>query len=106
MRFHARKELETSFWLAEQECYSDALQLAPEVCPSRAVYYANRAACELKLEQYSEAAQDCTAALKLDSQYLKALLRRSDAYEHMDDLDGAFEDAKKVGEMPQSVGAL
>eukprot|EP00803_Ostreobium_quekettii_P006418 evm.model.scf_3710.1 EVM.evm.TU.scf_3710.1 scf_3710:4658-7154(+) len=77
-------------------CYSQALELAPDVCSCRAVYYANRAACELKLEQHKDAAKDCTEALKLDKKYLKALLRRSEAYERIDELDRAYEDAKKV----------
>lgn len=41
--------------------------------------------------------QDCSAALDLHPQYAKALLRRSTAYEKLDDLERALADAQKVG---------
>ena len=61
-----------------------------------AVYFANRAACFLKLEEYEKACQDCTEALKLNPNYVKALMRRCAAREKKggDDLYGALEDAK------------
>jgi len=60
------------------------------------VYFANRAACQLKLRQWGPAASDCTRALEVDPAYLKALLRRCTAYEELDDLEKALTDAKKV----------
>ena len=41
-----------------------------------AVYYANRAACFLKLASPDGAIADCTAALELKPGYVKALMRR------------------------------
>ncbi len=78
--------------------YAEALEVAPESAASeRAVYHGNRAACQLKLRQFADAAQDCSAALELNPSYTKVLLRRSSAYEELDDLERALADAQKVG---------
>ena len=41
--------------------------------------------------------QESSAALELDPRYTKVLLRRSTAYETLDDLERALADAEKVG---------
>lgn len=61
------------------------------------MYLGNRAACWLKLGQPAEAAHDCSEALELQPGYIKVLLRRSSAYEALDDLERALADAQKVG---------
>lgn len=76
--------------------YTEALDVAPEKAKERSVYFANRAACKLQLKQFELAARDCTAALDFDAVYIKALLRRSSAYEQLDDLERALGDAEKV----------
>jgi tetratricopeptide (TPR) repeat protein len=48
-----------------------AIDTAPEDAQQRAVYYANAAACYLKQQQWQLAAEQCTAALKLDEGYIK-----------------------------------
>ena len=40
--------------------------------------------------------QDATAALQLEPGYVKALMRRSAAYEQLDDLEHALADSEKV----------
>lgn len=80
--------------------YATALEAAPEAATQqRAVLHCNRAACHIKQEQWAEAAQECSAALELDSKYIKALLRRCTAYEKLDDLERALADAEKVLEL-------
>ena len=79
-----------------QAKYSEAAEAAPPGAKELAVYFANRAACQLKLQQWGPAAADCTRALEVDPAYLKALLRRCTAYEELDDLEKALTDAKKV----------
>ena len=79
-----------------QAKYSEAAEAAPPGAKEIAVYFANRAACQLKLRQWGPAASDCTRALEVDPAYLKALLRRCTAYEELDDLEKALTDAKKV----------
>jgi tetratricopeptide (TPR) repeat protein len=84
-------------WDWVQDKYTEALSAAPEsAAEQRAVYLGNRAACQLKLRQFAEAAQDCSQALELSPAYTKVLLRRSTAYEEVDDLERALADAQKV----------
>lgn len=83
--------------LLMQAKYEEALQTAPGASTKqRAVYHANLAACHLKCKQFEDAVQDSTAALELDPSYVKALMRRSAAYEELDDLEYALSDSQKV----------
>jgi len=59
-----------------------------------AAAYANRAAAYLKISGYSQAEDDCTEALKLDDQYMKAYARRAIARKELGKLVEAEEDAK------------
>lgn len=45
------------------------------------------------LQQYDNVVMDCTAALELDPCYVKALLRRAQANEHLEKYDLALEGA-------------
>ncbi len=84
-----------------QAKYEEALRIAPEGAKKqRAVYYANLAACHLKTKHFEDAVQDSTAALELEPEYVKALLRRAAAYEELDDLEHALADNTKVGTSP------
>uniref|UniRef100_A0A7S1FNT7 Tetratricopeptide repeat protein 1 n=1 Tax=Corethron hystrix TaxID=216773 RepID=A0A7S1FNT7_9STRA len=56
-------------------------------------YHCNRAACSLYLGQYEEVIDDCTISLMLNSKYTKAFLRRMAAYEQIDDIESALNDA-------------
>ena len=47
--------------------YSKAIDLDPE----NAVYYANRAAAHLRLENYGSALSDASQAIEIDSSYVK-----------------------------------
>ena len=79
-----------------QDKYSDGLTLAPDGHKIRAVLFANRAACNLELQQFQEAVKDCSSAIDIDGEYLKAWHRRSKAYEGLDDMDRALKDIQKV----------
>lgn len=64
-----------------------------------AAYYANRAACSLRLEDYEAASKDCTAAIKIDKDYVKAYARRATAREALGDVEAAYEDYVKTLEL-------
>ncbi|KAL7636022.1 UNVERIFIED_CONTAM: hypothetical protein RMT77_013840 [Armadillidium vulgare] len=50
------------------KCYSDAIARKPTV----AIYYTNRALCNLKLKRWDLVCQDCRTALELDPMLVKA----------------------------------
>uniref|UniRef100_A0A7S0WL98 Tetratricopeptide repeat protein 1 n=1 Tax=Pyramimonas obovata TaxID=1411642 RepID=A0A7S0WL98_9CHLO len=82
-----------------EDKYTQAIEEAPGDEPKRAVYLANRAACRLQNERFELVIEDCTACLEINPIYTKALLRRAQAYEKIDNLENAHEDLKKVVEL-------
>lgn len=57
----------------------DGYTKAIELNPNNAIYYANRAFANTKLENYGSAVADATKALEIDPKYIKAYYRRGDA---------------------------
>ncbi|KAK4058141.1 TOM (translocase of outer membrane) complex component [Microbotryomycetes sp. JL221] len=60
-------------------------------CEEQAVFYSNRAACYTNLGQLEKVIEDCTSALRLDPQYIKALNRRATAKEQIGGVDNLYE---------------
>ncbi|KAK3365769.1 hypothetical protein B0T24DRAFT_399818 [Lasiosphaeria ovina] len=60
------------------ELYSKAI-----LCKPDPVYYSNRAACYNALADWDKVVEDTTAAIGLDPEYIKALNRRANAYDHL-----------------------
>lgn len=65
--------------------YTEAIRYNPK----NHIYYSNRSACYIALEQWAEAAADAKHCLKLCPQFLKAYFRLSVAQFAMDDLEAA-----------------
>eukprot|EP01018_Ginkgo_biloba_P006255 Gb_32981 [translate_table: standard] len=59
----------------------------------------NNAACKLKLKDYKQAVKLCTKVLEIESQNVKALYRRAQAYIQTADLELAESDIKKALEI-------
>lgn len=78
--------------------YTQALQICPLAFnEDRAILYANRAAAKAKyMDDKESAIKDCTKAIELNPNYVKAYVRRAQLYEEKDKLDEALEDFKKV----------
>lgn len=55
-----------------------------------AVLHCNRAACLMALKEYEEAAKECTAALRIEKCYMKAIIRRARCYTRMKRFDEAI----------------
>ncbi|CAI7608852.1 unnamed protein product [Penicillium pancosmium] len=53
------------------------------ICKPDPVFYSNRAACYNVLSDWDKVVEDTSAALAMDSEYVKALNRRAIAYEHL-----------------------
>ncbi|EGS18265.1 mitochondrial import receptor subunit-like protein [Thermochaetoides thermophila DSM 1495] len=60
------------------ELYTKAILCRPDP-----VYYSNRAACWNALSEWEKVVEDTTAAINLDPEYVKALNRRANAYDHL-----------------------
>lgn len=71
--------------------YNKAIELYGKaiLCNPDPVYYSNRAACYNVLSDWDKVVEDTSAAIAMDSEYVKALNRRAHAYEHL----GMFSEA-------------
>ncbi|KAL7299760.1 hypothetical protein TKK_0007509 [Trichogramma kaykai] len=80
------------------QTYTEGLRLCPlKFTKVRAILYANRAAAlGSKKETKTIAIDDCSDAIKLDENYVKAYSRRARYYEESDKLDDALSDFKKI----------
>ena len=83
-------------YLEAIECYNTALKKCPKGHECKAVLLKNRAACHLKLNDYSSALSDCTQSLQITPKDPKALYRRAQAYEGNGNLTDAFADLKHL----------
>jgi len=63
-----------------QEAYSEALDMEGCLGNYRAKLYFNRACVYANLRQHEKVIKDCTEAIKLDGEYIKAILRRAGSY--------------------------
>lgn len=74
--------------------YQEAIELYGKaiLCRPDPVFYSNRAACYNALSEWEKVVEDTTAAIQLDSEYVKALNRRANAYEHLDKFSDALLD--------------
>lgn len=62
------------------------------ICKPDPIFYSNRAACYNALGEFEKVIEDTTAAINLDSEYVKALNRRANAYEHTEKYSEALLD--------------
>jgi tetratricopeptide (TPR) repeat protein len=76
--------------------FSEALCFAPEVESICSTLFCNRALCFYRLREYLEAEADSTAALRCNSNNVKALYRRALARDALGNAEGAFLDAKEA----------
>ncbi|KAH7419940.1 mitochondrial precursor protein-like protein import receptor tom70 [Cadophora sp. MPI-SDFR-AT-0126] len=74
--------------------YTKAIDLYGKaiICKPDPIFYSNRAACFNALGQWEKVIEDTTAAINLDNEYVKALNRRANAYEHLERFSEALLD--------------
>ncbi|RAH44408.1 putative mitochondrial outer membrane translocase receptor (TOM70) [Aspergillus brunneoviolaceus CBS 621.78] len=74
--------------------YNRAIELYGKaiICKPDPVFYSNRAACYNVLSEWEKVVEDTSAALAMDSEYVKALNRRAIAYEHLEQYSEALLD--------------
>ncbi|XP_051903016.1 tetratricopeptide repeat protein 1 [Hippocampus zosterae] len=84
-------------WSPAEQSYTQALRLCPRpFSRERAVLFSNRAAARLHLERKDDGIADCSRALELNPDYVKALLRRAELYEQTEQLEKALDDYQAV----------
>ncbi|XP_073311451.1 uncharacterized protein [Primulina huaijiensis] len=91
---NSEKELGNEFFKQRKfneaiDCYSRSIALSPT-----AVAYANRAMAFIKIKRFQEAELDCSEALNLDDQYIKAYSRRSTARKELGKIKESLDDAE------------
>lgn len=74
--------------------YPKAIELYGKaiICKPDPIFYSNRAACYNALGEWEKVVEDTTAAVALDNEYVKALNRRANAYEHLEKFSEALLD--------------
>lgn len=82
--------------------YTEALNVDPFNKKTNAKLYFNRATVYSRLSKLSEAISDCSSALNLDENYLKALLRRAKCYMDMSEYEEAVKDYERACKMDKS----
>lgn len=73
--------------------YSIAISYCPiddENKDNLGTFYGNRAAAYFSIEEYQQTVTDCTESLKLKPDYVKVLIRRSQAHEKLGNFDEAL----------------
>ncbi|CAB11072.1 putative mitochondrial import receptor subunit tom70 [Schizosaccharomyces pombe] len=78
-----------------QKEYANAIDYYTQAitCSHDPIFFSNRAACYAAIGDFEQVIKDTSEALSLDSSYVKALNRRSAAYEQLGKLDEALMDS-------------
>ncbi|XP_011096015.1 HSP-interacting protein [Sesamum indicum] len=78
--------------------YDNALKLTPNVHPDRAVFHSNKAACLMQMKpiDYGAVISECTLALQVQPQFVRALLRRARAFEAVGKYEMAMQDVQSM----------
>ncbi|CAD5119051.1 DgyrCDS7700 [Dimorphilus gyrociliatus] len=97
LKLEGNTHFKTSNWEEAIFSYTRALEICPlRYTSERSKCFSNRAACYIKQEDNEKALIDCSKALTLDENYVRARLRRANIYQNTDKLDDALEDYQKV----------
>ncbi|KAK1875950.1 hypothetical protein KUDE01_032194, partial [Dissostichus eleginoides] len=92
-------------WQEAQRCYTEALCLCPVSFSRERCAVLQQSCCKIALDLKDKAISDCTRAIDLNPDYVRALLRRAELQEQTEKLDEAFEDYKRVLELDPKQGA-
>lgn len=82
--------------------YTEALKIDPLNIKTNAKLYFNKAIVSSHLGKNEEAVEYCTEALKLDEEYLKALLLRAKCHTALQNYEEAVQDYEKACKMDKS----
>lgn len=89
-------------WQEALNLYNEALTIDKTNKKVNAKLYFNKATVCSKLNQTKQAAEACTAALELDENYIKALLRRAKCYTELGEYEDAVKDYERLYKIDKS----
>jgi tetratricopeptide (TPR) repeat protein len=69
-----------------------------------AVLHCNRAACLMAMKRYEDALEECSAALRIHSRYMKAMLRRARCYHRLQRYQEAISEYKRYLDLVDEAG--
>lgn len=100
MKLEANELFKTGAAIKAVEIYTNALHICPTTyTKERAILYGNRAAAKINLDSKKSAIDDCTKAIEIWPDYVRALMRRAKLCENEDRLEDALADYKRVCEL-------
>lgn len=103
MKLEANELFKSGNALKAVEIYTNALHICPTTyTKERAILYGNRAAAKINLDSKKSALDDCTKAIELWPDYVRALMRRAKLCENEDRLEDALADYQRVCELEPS----
>jgi DnaJ family protein C protein 7 len=82
--------------------YTEALLVDPQNVKTNAKLHFNKATVAAKLKKLTESVTECNEALKLDNNYLKAILRRAACYMELQEYEEAVRDYEKACKIDKS----
>ncbi|XP_011686175.1 PREDICTED: dnaJ homolog subfamily C member 7 [Wasmannia auropunctata] len=84
------------------DLYNEALTIDPHNIMTNAKLHFNKATAAAKLGKLNESVAECTEALKLNENYLKALLKRASIYMELEEFEEAVRDLEKASKMDKT----
>ncbi|CAH1439940.1 unnamed protein product [Lactuca virosa] len=109
LKEEGNKRFQSRDFVGALEQYENALKLTPKTHPDRAVYHSNKAACLMQMKpiDYKTVISECSMALQVQPQYVRALLRRARAFEAVGKYEMAMLDVQTLlGAEPNHRDAL
>lgn len=96
LREEGNKKFQNKDYAGALEQYDNALRLTPKNHPDRALFHSNRAACLMQMKpiDYETVIAECTMALQVQPQFVRALLRRARAFEAIGKYEMAMQDVR------------
>lgn len=98
LKEEGNKKFQAKEYVSALEQYDNALKLIPKTHPDRAVFHSNKAACLMQMKpiDYETVIAECSMALQVQPQFVRALLRRARAFEAIGKYEMAMQDVQEL----------
>lgn len=98
LKEEGNRRFQAKDYVAALQQYENALKLTPKTHPDRAVFHSNRAACLMQMKpiDYETVISECSLALQVQPNFVRALLRRARAFEAIGKYEMALQDVQSL----------